>query len=563
MIKKVPKNLYFSLLKNYRTTIPKYLIRFCSNIKTPQPIIEEDTADLQTIFDKEREKNENIKKMLDIEDVVNLDIDGKQSQFHGSLIIIPTPVGNMRDMSQRIYEALHEVDIIACEDTRFAGKLFTQMKEKNFKTLYSDQYWQDKQNAEILDEFEEESKEIYDIIAHDKKVWEQLREEHPNFYDLRRDKAKLKEYYQRDNIVEMIKKGDNILDDIDTQNFLKKEHDKEYGSFKREGGVLYDTKSYRRKNKANYGIDDDFISFMKDKIYKTKLNKGRGVFISCHKFNEAEKTDQLIRCMQNGMKIGLICDAGTPTLSDPGNILVAASIKQGIIVESQPGPSAITVALSSSGFPSDCYIFVGYLSKTLSDKKKKLEELKEQKQTFQLFENKNRILKTLLTIEKVFGKQHLVCVGIELTKMHERNLRGTIEEVYDRINTTPDYTMPSLKGEITIVVAPYTEKYNVGLVVENEELSMEKSKRTFYFDRTLEVNEMLENNHNVMAEELVNSQKDTLDISHRDLCELTSVILKIPFNRASEIVRWINAKTGKSMNQHLDITMKGLMDEIK
>ena len=175
MIRKLPKNLFSSVIKSSSVTLPKCLMNFCTSQKAPQPIVENDSEEIQNIFDKERERNENIRKMLDIDDVVNLDIDGKQSQFHGSLIIIPTPVGNMRDMSLRVYEALYDVDIIACEDTRFAGKLFTQMKEKNFKTLYSDDYWADKQNAEILAEFEEESEETYSIIQRDKKNGKSLK----------------------------------------------------------------------------------------------------------------------------------------------------------------------------------------------------------------------------------------------------------------------------------------------------------------------------------------------------------------------------------------------------
>ena len=82
------------------------------------------------------------------------------------------------------------------------------------------------------------------------------------------------------------------------------------------------------------------------------------------------------------------------------------------MVEPLPGPSAVTVALSASGFPLDSYNFIGYLSKTLSEKTERLQSLKESKYTFLIFENKNRILKTLLTIEKIYGKQHFVCLGV-------------------------------------------------------------------------------------------------------------------------------------------------------
>jgi 16S rRNA (cytidine(1402)-2'-O)-methyltransferase len=425
-------------------------------------IIEDPSDELSKVFDVNFEKNENIRKLLDIEDIINLDIDGKQSQFHGSLLLIPTPIGNMKDMSLRIYEALHKVDIIACEDTRFAGKLFTQMKNKNFRTLYSEEYWAEMDNSETLDEYEQEAEKFASVLSHEKAKWDKIVEEHPNMVELKRDKKKLRELYQKQDVLEMVDRGNKILDDHDTLNFLKSEET--------DTGTLYDTKTYRRKNKSSYGLDDDFVSFIKQKVYESKLKKGRGIFISCHKFNESAKVDQLIRCMEAGLKVGLISDAGTPTLSDPGNILVACAIKAKIVVEPLPGPSAVTVALSASGFPLDCYQFVGYLSKTLSEKQAKVEELKERTQPFLIFENKNRILKTLLTIEKIYGSKQYVCLGVELTKMHQRILRGTIEEVYDKLNQNPDYTFPALKGELTLVVAPYSAKFNADLLVDKPDI---------------------------------------------------------------------------------------------
>lgn len=87
----------------------------------------------------------------------------------------------------------------------------------------------------------------------------------------------------------------------------------------------------------------------------------RGLFLSVHKFNEEGRVDKLVQAMQAGLKVALISDAGTPTISDPGSHLVHVCIKNNVPVESLPGPSSVSVALSSSGFPADRFQFLGNL----------------------------------------------------------------------------------------------------------------------------------------------------------------------------------------------------------
>lgn len=430
------------------------------------------------------------------------------------------------------------------------------MKEKNIGGLFNKQW--ETENASTLSDFEQEVETTDSIFEQDKKNWEAIVKEHPSMFDLRRDKQKLRDFYQKDDVMEMINKSRDILKDMDSLSYLTKKNqdDDEYDS----GKNLYDTKAYRRKNKASYGIDDEFIQFIKNKIENTKQKKGRGIFISCHKYNEQIKVDRLIRCMQSGLKIALISDAGTPTLSDPGNLIVNACIRESIAVEALPGPCSITVALSGSGFPLDTYNFVGYLPKTYSEKLEKLEQVKLQEKTFLLFENKNRVLKTLMSIEKVFGKRQMVSLGIELTKLHERNLRGTVESVYDKINTNSDYTIPSLKGEITITVAPYIAQFNKELYAEKEEDEKDFYERQKLFDRTLEMENTKNQEFSIKAGELVRSLDDTLEIGHKDLVELVSTILKIPSNKAQNIVRFTRQE--KDDNVSFDMELEKRMSKL-
>ena len=128
--------------------------------------------------------------------------------------------------------------------------------------------------------------------------------------------------------------------------------------------------------------------------------------------------------MRYGLSVALVSDAGTPTISDPGYRLVSVCRKEDITVDAIPGPNAISLALSMSGLPSDRYIFEGYFSKTSSLKADKLERIKSMELTAVVFESNARLMKTLLTIEKVFGEKHIIFIAFELTKLHEFTLKG-------------------------------------------------------------------------------------------------------------------------------------------
>ena len=112
-----------------------------------------------------------------------------------------------------------------------------------------------------------------------------------------------------------------------------------------------------------YGLEDEFITFLKIKIKHTKQRKGRGVMVSYHAFNEDLRLSRLCKLMHYGLTIGLVSDAGTPSISDPGDKLVSACLKENIEIEALPGSSAVITALSGSGFPAGRFFFEGFLPK--------------------------------------------------------------------------------------------------------------------------------------------------------------------------------------------------------
>ena len=141
--------------------------------------------------------------------------------------------------------------------------------------------------------------------------------------------------------------------------------------------------------------------------------------------------------------ISIISDAGTPAISDPAYKLVRAAIKENIAVESIPGPSSFICALTTSGLPTDRFIFEGFLP----PKKGRLAILKDLSLfygTVIFFENPKRLHRTLQDILNTFGERPCV-IARELTKMHEEIIRGTITQILNSIDTM------TLKGEMVIL----------------------------------------------------------------------------------------------------------------
>jgi 16S rRNA (cytidine1402-2'-O)-methyltransferase len=222
--------------------------------------------------------------------------------------------------------------------------------------------------------------------------------------------------------------------------------------------------------------------------------------------------------------MALVCDAGTPTVSDPGFKLVDAAHKSYIKVTSLPGPTAPITALSLSGFPSDRYVFEGFLSKVESLKIEKLERVKESETTAIFFESTERILKTLLSIEKIFGPNQVVFVSFELTKFHEKYLRLSVQQIYELMNNHEDYK--HMRGEITFIIPPY-------LPVYNSDLRMESILKDSKSDLIYKLN----------IEEVAGYLDKKLEASDKDLANILCDIFKIQKNKAMTCVSKVKEKS--------------------
>jgi len=165
-----------------------------------------------------------------------------------------------------------------------------------------------------------------------------------------------------------------------------------------------------------------------------------------HKFNEHKSLRSIIEKLAAGQTMALISDAGTPSISDPGFLVVRECIANDIEVECLPGATALIPALVNSGFPGDRFCFEGFLP-VKKGRQTRLKELTEECRTIIIYESPHKFLKTLKDLQTHFGEDRRVSVSRELSKIYEETIRGTVSEHIEEWSKRP-----AIKGEIVIVV---------------------------------------------------------------------------------------------------------------
>ena len=165
-----------------------------------------------------------------------------------------------------------------------------------------------------------------------------------------------------------------------------------------------------------------------------------------HLNNEHQQVEHIADRIEAGETMALVTDAGTPGISDPGFLLVRECIRRGLEVECLPGATAFVPALVNSGLPAERFIFEGFLPHK-KGRQTKIREIADYPYTTILYESPFRLVKTLQQLMEVMGPDRKVSVARELTKIHEENVRGTLQEVCDY------FSQKEVKGEIVIVIS--------------------------------------------------------------------------------------------------------------
>jgi 16S rRNA (cytidine1402-2'-O)-methyltransferase len=165
---------------------------------------------------------------------------------------------------------------------------------------------------------------------------------------------------------------------------------------------------------------------------------------SFHAYNEHQRTEKIIEECKAGRTFALISDAGSPGISDPGFMLARAAVSAEIKIESLPGPTAFVPALVLSGFPTDRFVFEGFLPHK-KGRKTRLEQIAKEERTVVLYESPHRILKLLEQLKEWMPARR-ISVSRELTKKFEETQIGLAEDLYQHFSTHP------AKGEFVVVI---------------------------------------------------------------------------------------------------------------
>ncbi len=183
---------------------------------------------------------------------------------------------------------------------------------------------------------------------------------------------------------------------------------------------------------------------------KTKLT-------SYHEHNKASKGQQLLELLLDGKNIAVVTDAGMPAISDPGEDIVKLCIENNIDVTTVPGPTAFVSALIMSGLPTKGVVFEGFLSAKNSEREKRLQELKDYRETIIFYEAPHKLLRTLEHIKNIFGDRD-ISVSREITKKFEETLRGKISYIIQY------FTENNPRGEFVLVISGAEEKEEVYII---------------------------------------------------------------------------------------------------
>jgi len=198
--------------------------------------------------------------------------------------------------------------------------------------------------------------------------------------------------------------------------------------------------------RAIYILKNSELILCEDTRISIKLLKKFNIntkMISYHKFNEKKRLGKIIQIIKNNKIVSLISDAGTPVISDPGMILIKECIKNNIALHPIPGPSAVTSALSVSGF-DEKFLFYGFLPNSETQIKNEIKNLCDFPYSIIFFVSSNKINK-VIKIFKIFFSERKIMIAKEMTKIYESFIRNDVNSL--------DVSKYNLKGELTVVIS--------------------------------------------------------------------------------------------------------------
>jgi 16S rRNA (cytidine1402-2'-O)-methyltransferase len=196
----------------------------------------------------------------------------------------------------------------------------------------------------------------------------------------------------------------------------------------------------------------------------------RKKLVSYHEHNEITRAAELVIDLEQGAKVALVSDAGTPAISDPGHRLVSLCLRHGIEVVPVPGASAFVAALAASGMAIEEFTFIGFLPARQSERRKKLRTLMNEPRTIVLYEAPHRLLETLEDALEILGNRPGV-IAREVTKMYEEFLRGHLEDLLAGVRAKEP------RGEITLLIGPPDAQARTEAAAQDPSLTVPIARR--------------------------------------------------------------------------------------
>jgi 16S rRNA (cytidine1402-2'-O)-methyltransferase len=193
--------------------------------------------------------------------------------------------------------------------------------------------------------------------------------------------------------------------------------------------------------------------------------------VSYHAHSAAKRAEALLQVLAEGRDVALVTDAGTPAISDPGTEMVAAAQARGIRVVPIPGPSAVAAALSASGLVGDRYLFIGFVPRKGTARRRLLERAAGEPWTVVFFEAPGRLGELLEDLAALCGKERRAVVARELTKIHEDIRSGTLAALRTY------YQMSEPLGEVTVLLAGQPPDEAAGITVDPDEVAAAIAER--------------------------------------------------------------------------------------
>ena len=240
--------------------------------------------------------------------------------------------------------------------------------------------------------------------------------------------------------------------------------------------------------------NSDFILCEDTRVSKNLLFKYeiKSKLVSNHKFNEKKNLNNIVDHLKSGKIISLISDAGTPNISDPGSVLINNCVNENIDIFPIPGPSAVSTAVSISGF-SDKFLFYGFFPEKLKELSNELRRLSELDYSLVFFVSLKKINKIIPEIKKNFSGRKIVFCR-EITKIYEEFIRKNVDEL--------DLLNKDLKGECTVVISEKKNgKISSQKLTESDKLLIKKMINKF---STKEITEIISKKNTISKKEIYN-----------------------------------------------------------